>query len=87
MTERPGGAVGGQTLRVSVTLKGVLADRFPGGRTDAEVAAGDTVGTLVEVLALPQSSYIFVVNGAAVDRRAPLSDGDRVQIHPPMAGG
>jgi molybdopterin converting factor small subunit len=72
---------------VSVSLKGSLAGRFPGGRTVVEVAGGSAVGGLVEILDLPLSSYILVVNGAMADRDAPLSDGDHVQIHPPMAGG
>ena len=74
-------------MHVSVTLKGVLAERFPGGRADVELTEGAAVEVLIQALDLPRSSYIFVVNGAAADRRALLGDGDRVQIHPPMAGG
>jgi sulfur carrier protein ThiS len=81
------GMAAGQTVHVSVTLKGSLAGRFPGGRTEVEVAGGASVEGLIEVLHLPRSSYIFVVNGAMADRRDSLSDRDRVQIHPPMAGG
>jgi sulfur carrier protein ThiS len=77
----------GQTVHVSVTLKGSLAGRFPGGRTEVEVPGSAPVEGLIEVLDLPRSSYIFVVNGAMADRGASLSDRDRVQIHPPMAGG
>ncbi len=87
MNERPEhGVAGGQTAHVSVTLKGMLADRLP-GRRDVEVSAGAAVEGLIEVLDLPRSSYIFVINGALAERGAPLSDGDHVQIHPPMAGG
>jgi sulfur carrier protein ThiS len=74
-------------VHVSVTLKGPLAGRIPGGRTEVEVARGATVGGLIEVLDLPRASYIFVINGATADRGVPLDDGDRVQIHAPMAGG
>ncbi len=87
MKEPHEGMAGGSTVHVSVTLKGLLAGRFPGGRTEVEVAGGAAVEALIEVLDLPRSSYIFVVNGATADRGAPLSDGDHVQIHPPMAGG
>jgi ThiS family. len=76
---------GGPTVHVSVTLKGSLAGRFPGGRT--EVEGGAAVEALIEALDLPRSSYIFVVNGATAVRGAPLRDGDRVQVIPPMAGG
>jgi sulfur carrier protein ThiS len=52
-----------------------------------ELAGGSAVGGLIEILDLPLSSYILVVNGAMADRDALLSDGDHIQIHPPMAGG
>jgi len=52
-----------------------------------EVAGGAAVEALIEALDLPRSSYIFVVNGATSVRGAPLRDGDRVQVIPPMAGG
>lgn len=87
MTEPPEGLAGRTTVRVSVTLKGILADRVPGGRTEAEVAVGAAVETLIHLLDLPRSSYIFVINGTPAVRGAPLQDGDRVQVHPPMAGG
>ena len=87
MNEPHEGMAGGPTLHVNVTLKGLLAGRFPGGRTEVEVTGGASVEALIEVLDLPRSSYIIVINGATADRGAPLSDGDHVQIHPPMAGG
>jgi sulfur carrier protein ThiS len=74
-------------LHVAVTLKGPLAERAPGGRVDVPLAAGAAVEDLIAALGLPRSSYIFVVNGATARRGALLSDGDRVQIHAPMAGG
>lgn len=87
MNEPHEGMAGGPTLHVNVTLKGLLAERFPGGRTEVEVAGGAAVEALIEALDLPRSSYIIVINGATAERGAPLSDGDHVQIHPPMAGG
>ena len=87
MIEPHGELTGGPAVHVSVTLKGSLAGRFPGGRTDVEVAGGAAVEALIEALDLPRSSYIFVVNGATSVRGAPLRDGDRVQVIPPMAGG
>lgn len=77
---------GDRLVRVEVRLKGSLADRFPDGRTEVEVAEGATVEALVGALGLPRASYVFAVNGAAVRGHA-LRDGDRVQIYPPMAGG
>jgi len=45
------------------------------------------VEDVIEALGLPRSSYIFVVSSATARRGALLSDGDRVQVHAPMAGG
>ena len=87
MSEPRDGMADGRTVRVSVTLKGTLAGHLPGGRAEMDVARGTAVGGLIEVLRLPRSSYLFVVNGAMVDRDALLSEGNHVQIHPPMAGG
>lgn len=87
MNGRPGGAVGGPTVEVTVAFKGALADGFPGGRATTWVAGGTTVDGLVKGLDLPPSGCIVVVNGAMADRSTPLADGDHVQIHPPMAGG
>jgi molybdopterin converting factor small subunit len=74
-------------MRISVRLKGSLAERFPDGRTDVQVPDGALVGGLVGALNLPPASYLFVVNGSMADRNARLADGNNVQIHPPMAGG
>jgi sulfur carrier protein ThiS len=87
VTEPHPDSAGGLNLHVSVILKGSLAERFPGGRTEVELAGGATVAGLIEALDLPRASYIFVINGAMADRGAPLRDGNHVQIHPPMAGG
>ena len=87
MKEPREGVAGGRTIVVSVALKGPLASRFPAGRSEVEVPDGTVVGELIEVLDLPRSPCVFVIRGAMVDRQAPLSDGDRVQIYPPVAGG
>ncbi len=74
-------------VRVHVTLKGTLVDRLPGGKGEFEVADGTTVGGLAERLGLPGRQCVFVVNGAAVGGERSLSEGDRIQAFPPMAGG
>lgn len=73
--------------RVRVTLKGALADRLPGGTAEVDVPEPATVEGLQRVLDLPPRVCVVVVNGAAAEPGAPLSDGDRVQVFPPMAGG
>ena len=87
MTKPRPGPTDGHYLRVSVRLKGSLAQRFPDGRTEVEVPDGELVGGLIEALDLPHASYLFVVNGAMASRDVRLVDGNTVQIHPPMAGG
>jgi len=79
--------VGGNVVRVSVTLKGSFAGRSRGSGGELEVAGGTVVGGLIEMLDLPHSSCVFVIKGTMVDRGTPLSDGDHVAIYPPMAGG
>ena len=47
MNEPHEGIAGGSTVHVSVTLKGLLAGRFPGSRTEVEVAGGAAVEALI----------------------------------------
>jgi len=75
---------------VEVTLRGALAGqvpRLPDGRGRVELSDDPTFATLLGTLGLPVAPYVAVVNGTAVRGAAPLADGDRVEIHPPMAGG
>lgn len=74
-------------VTVQLVLKGVLADRAPGGRAEVPVPAGAPVEAVATALGLPPSPYIFVVNGAALARGGRLQAGDRVEVIPPMAGG
>ncbi|MGZ8572086.1 MAG: MoaD/ThiS family protein [Actinomycetota bacterium] len=74
-------------VNVEVSLRGALAERLPGGRGTVELPDGATVDVLREALGLPAIHCIYVVNGVAVERGAPVTDGDRVQIFPPAAGG
>lgn len=76
---------------VQVVLKGTLVgrvgDRLPDGRGPVELPPEATLETLREALALPTAPYVAVMDGAAVRGAAPLRDGARVELHPPMAGG
>jgi sulfur carrier protein ThiS len=74
-------------VRVEVTLKGVLAERTPAPRTQVELPEGAPVEQIVTALGLPRGPYVYVVNGGAVRRGTVLQPGDRVQLHPPVAGG
>lgn len=45
-----------------------------------------TVAALRAALGL-STACVVVVNGAAAGATAPLAEGDRVQVFPPVAGG
>jgi sulfur carrier protein ThiS len=75
---------------VEVVLRGTLVgrvERLPGGRGPVELTDGATLESLRDELGLPTAPYIAVVDGTAVRGAAPLRDGARVELHPPMAGG
>lgn len=83
----PAGAEADPRLRVEVILKGVLADRVPGGRAAIELPAGARAEAILTSLDLPVGPCIYAINGTAVNGTAPLHDGDRVVVYPPMADG
>lgn len=68
-------------------LKGTLAARAPDGSIRLEVDDGAGVEAVAETLDLPRGPYVYVVNGTAVRGSSALQAGDRVQVHPPVAGG
>ena len=48
---------------------------------------GTTVGQVIERLALPTEPRIVFLNGRHASDDQPLSNGDRLAIFPPVAGG
>jgi sulfur carrier protein ThiS len=74
-------------VRVDVRLRGSLADRLPGGTGSVDLPDGARADELLAAVGLPTMPCVFVVNGAATDGRRLLANGDRVEVHPPMAGG
>lgn len=74
-------------LHIEVILKGALADRIPGGRAALELPTGALAEAILAAFDLPVAPCIYAINGAAVQGAAPLHDGDRVVVYPPMAGG
>jgi sulfur carrier protein ThiS len=74
-------------MRVDVRFRGSLADRLPGGRGSVDLPDGSRAGELLAAVGLPTMPCVFVVNGAAADGSRVLADGDRVDVHPPTAGG
>lgn len=77
-------------IRLDVSVKGAAGGhgaRLPDGRGRVELPGEATVTALVAALGLPAGPWVAVVDGTAVRGAAPLPDGARVELHPPMAGG
>ena len=52
-----------------------------------DVADGATVGDLIARLRLPDGPRVVLLNGRHAGDGQELSDGDRLAIFPPIAGG
>ena len=84
-------------MKIEVRLFAGLRDRFPRerrGRATLELAAGATIATLLDQLAIPaKQAQMVLVNGVQVPRspgvreRHELAEGDVVSVFPPVAGG
>lgn len=74
-------------MQIEVRLRGSLADRLPGGRGRLDLSDGEHTADILSKLGLPTTPCVFVVNGAAADGKRVLAEGDRVEVHPPIAGG
>lgn len=74
-------------MRVTVSLKGRLAEGRTGTDDALTLADGAATTDLLEVCGVDRRTCIVVVNGVAVPHGTVLSDGDRVQLHPAQAGG
>jgi molybdopterin converting factor small subunit len=79
-------------IAIELALFAKLSSRYPAGGSGREPRAdqvedGTTVGEYVERIGLAEEQRITFVNGrhAADDRL--LSQGDRLAIFPPIAGG
>lgn len=59
----------------------------PGGRGRLDLSDGEHTADILSKLGLPTTPCVFVVNGAAADGKRVLAEGDRVEVHPPIAGG
>ena len=74
-------------MRVSVTLKGHLAEGRAPYDAPVTLAEGARTADLLAACGIDPRACIVVVNGVALTRGAPLSDGDRAQLYPAQAGG
>jgi molybdopterin converting factor small subunit len=77
-------------MNITVELRGYLDQYAP---TEAatfpyEMPDGATVGDVIRRLHIPEDiASAAIVSGEASDPSRPLTEGDRVTIVPPLAGG
>jgi molybdopterin synthase sulfur carrier subunit len=79
-------------MTVDIALFAYLSDYQPdglGGREPRqfELPATTTVSSIIEMLGLPDEPRVVFVNGKHAPDEAVLSQGDRLAIFPPVAGG
>jgi sulfur-carrier protein len=79
-------------MTVDIALFAYLSDYQPdglGGRVPRpfELEAGTTVADVIALLALPDEPRVVFVNGTHAADEAVLTEGDRLAIFPPVAGG
>ena len=79
-------------MNIDVALFAHLSDYHPdgeGGRhpRTLDLAEGTRVSDVILGLGLPEQARVVFVNGRHADESSVLSDGDRLAIFPPVAGG
>ena len=79
-------------MHVDVALFASLSSFQPdgqGGRhaRSFELAEGTTIAQVIEMLGLPDQPRVVFVDGRHAQESAPLHDGVRLAIFPPVAGG
>jgi molybdopterin converting factor small subunit len=82
-------------VTIDLSLYGELKAHMPAGangrRARVEVPDGLDAFGLIEHLGIPfeadEGVIVVSVNDTVIDLRAPIRDGDRVTIFPPLAGG
>ncbi len=79
-------------MKVNLALFAYLSQYQPdgqGGRHSRaiEAAADATVGDVIDQLGLPDQPRVVFLNGRHATDEQILSEGDRLAIFPPVAGG
>jgi sulfur carrier protein ThiS len=79
-------------MTIHLALFAYLSQYQPDGQggcqaRSIDVADGATVGALIARLGLPDGPRVVFVNGRHAAADQALSDGDRLAIFPPVAGG
>jgi molybdopterin converting factor small subunit len=82
-------------VTIELSLFGELRQHLPEGatgrRSRVEIPDGLDVFGLIEHLGIPYEAdeglIVVAINDQVADHHAPIRDGDRVSIFPPLAGG
>jgi molybdopterin synthase sulfur carrier subunit len=79
-------------MTVDIALFAYLSDYQPdglGGRNPRpfDIAQGTVVADIIKRLGLPDEPRVVFINGKHAPDDALLSEGDRLAIFPPVAGG
>lgn len=76
-------------MRLDVKCYGDLKRYAPNNRTSftLTLTPGTTLGNLLAMLAIPEGSYVPLINGRRVDRTACFEAGDTLVLLPPTSGG
>lgn len=82
----------GTRMQVQVVLFASLSTFQPDGQGGRhartfDLADGTTVGEVIASLGLPDEPRVIFVNNRHADERRTLTDGDRLAVFPPVAGG
>ncbi len=73
-------------MQVHVKAHGVLRPQVP--QRTLELVPSSLVSDLLATLGLGAGGvWMILVNGSCVGRDAPLHEGDRVELVPPLGGG
>jgi molybdopterin synthase sulfur carrier subunit len=79
-------------MKVDVALFASLASFQPDGlrgrhAREFELPEGFLIGEVIAMLGLPDQPRVIFVNGRHAAESVALSEGDRLAIFPPVAGG
>ncbi len=84
--------IGQNKMKVEVKLYANLAKLLPSVNQKKQsiitIRKGATINDLLEKMKIPKEiSNVIMLNGKQCDRQTKLSEGDKISIFPPIAGG
>ena len=75
-------------MGIEIKCFATLARFAPDNAEDYPVEQGETVRSLIDKLGMPAEEVTLIfVNSVRTTPDAPLADGDRVGLFPPVGGG